>query len=145
MITIKLKSRIGAALYSAQFDILPPSDLPLSIIQEQFLLVRQTASTDLLYYFLVTTDCVRGWNIADGSLVFEQPTVRLFAAYAQNDAAKISGAEPHYLAAPTQAWLADLTSHWRSGHAKVPGESDMQKGGVLGFVRSAATIMTEIV
>ena len=141
MFTVELKDAAGRV--PVQFDILPSSGLPLSVVHAQLQLAQQIApALGIRYYFLVTTDWVRGWRVADGTPVFELPTVTLFAGYAGNDAAKISGAGPHYLAELTQAWLADLTYHWRSRGAAAPGEHDMQRGGVLGFVRSATTATT---
>jgi len=94
------------------------------------------------YYFLVTTDWVRGWDTINGTQVFSVPTSTLFTPYTGNDEAKIRDADPQYLAELTQAWLADLTYHWQSRGTSAPGERDMQRGGVLGFVRSADTAVT---
>ena len=125
------------------FHIMASSGLPASTVSAQLELMRLAApSVGMRYYFLVTTDWVRGWDMADSTQVFDLPTATLFAAYTGNDEAKIRGADPQYLAELTQAWLADLTYHWQSRGTSAPGERDMQHGGVLGFVRSAATAVT---
>jgi hypothetical protein len=138
--TVELKDDTGRV--PVQFDILPLSGVSAAVVQAQLEIGQQLAPLGTRYYFLVTTDWVRGWRVEDGAPVFELPTATLFAGYADNDAAKIRGAGPHYLAELTQAWLADLTYHWRSRGVTAPGEHDMQLGGVLGLVRSAATATT---
>jgi hypothetical protein len=119
------------------------SGLSASVVSAQLDLMRGLApSVGMRYYFLVTTDLVRGWDVVSGTQVFSAPTATLFAAYTGNDDAKIRGAGAEYLAGLTQAWLADLDYHWQSQDASAPGERDMQRGGVLGFVRSAASAVT---
>lgn len=141
MFAVELKDDAGGV--PVRFHIMASSGLPVSVVNAQVELMRELApSVGMRYYFLVTTDWVRGWHIADGTQVFSAPTTSLFAAYARNDEAKIRGADPQYLAELTQAWLADLTYHWQSRGMSAPGESDMKDGGILGFVRSAATPVT---
>jgi hypothetical protein len=141
MFTVELKDDSGGV--PLHFHIMASSGLPASTVSAQLELMRLAApSVGMRYYFLVTTDWVRGWDMADGTQVFDLPTATLFAAYTGNDEAKIRGADPQYLAELTQAWLADLTYHWQSRGTSAPGERDMQRGGVLGFVRSAATAVT---
>ncbi|HEX4421235.1 MAG TPA: hypothetical protein VH165_25145 [Kofleriaceae bacterium] len=141
MFTVELKDAAGGV--PVHFHIMASSGLPESVVSSQLELMRQLMpSVGTRYYFLVTTDRVRGWELANGAQVFDVPTATLFAAYTGNDDAKIRGADPQYLAELTQAWLADLTYHWQSRGTSAPGERDMQRGGVLGFVRSAATAVT---
>ncbi|TMQ22807.1 MAG: hypothetical protein E6J90_11950 [Deltaproteobacteria bacterium] len=141
MFTVELKDAAGRV--PVHFHIMASSGIPESVVRAQLELMEQLApSAGMRYYFLVTTDWVRGWDLASGLLVFSSPTAALFAAYTGNNDAKVRGADPQYLAELTQAWLADLTYHWQSRGTSAPGESDMQRGGVLGLVRSAATAVT---
>jgi hypothetical protein len=141
MFTVELKDDAGRT--HVHFQIMASSGLPASVVSSQLELMQQLApSVGMRYYFLVTTDWVRGWDMVTGAEIFSLPTAKLFAAYTGNDEAKIRGADPQYLAELTQAWLADLTYHWQSRGTSAPGERDMQRGGVLGLVRSAATAVT---
>jgi hypothetical protein len=139
--TVELKNAAGGV--SVHFHIMATSGLSASVVSAQVELMRDLApSVGMRYYFLVTTDLVRGWDVMSGTQVFSAPTATLFATYTDNDDAKIRGAGPEYLARLTQAWLADLSYHWQSRDASAPGEHDMQRGGVLGLVRSAASAVT---
>jgi hypothetical protein len=139
--SVELKDTAGGV--PVHFHIIASSGLSESVVSSQLDLMRQTApSVGMRYYFLVTTDVVRGWDVVSGTLVFSAPTATLFATYTGNDDAKVRGAGPEYLARLTQAWLAYLSYHWQSRDASAPGERDMQRGGVLGLVRSAATAVT---
>jgi hypothetical protein len=141
VVTVELKDAAGRA--PVHFHIMASSGLPESVVSSQLELMQQLApSTGMRYYFLVTTDWVRGWDVTNGALVFRSPTLGLFGAYARNSEDKIRNADPQYLAELTQAWVADLTYHWQSRGASAPGEGDMQNGGVLGLVRSAASAVT---
>jgi len=139
--TVELKNAAGGV--SVHFQIMAASGVSASVVSAQLELMRELApSVGMRYYFLVTTDLVRGWDVMSGAQVFSAPTDTLFAAYTGNDDAKVRGAGPEYLAGLTQAWLADLSYHWQSRDASAPGEGDMQRGGVLGLVRSAAKAVT---
>jgi len=139
--TVELKDAAGRM--PVHFHIMAAAGLPASVVSAQLELMQQLApSVGMRYYFLVTTDWVRGWDMINGGQVFNLPTATLFSAYTGNDEAKIRGAGPEYLAELTQAWLADLTYHWQSRDTSAPGERDMQHGGILGLVRSAATAVT---
>jgi hypothetical protein len=139
--TVDLKDATGRS--PVHFHIMASSELPESVVSSQLLLMQELApSTGMRYYFLVTTDWVRGWDVVSGETVFRSPTAALFAAYAGNNEDKIRNADPQYLAELTQAWLADLTYHWQSRGMSAPGEGDMRNGGVLSLVRSAATAVT---
>lgn len=138
---MKLKDADGHV--PVHFHIMAFSELPESVVDAQRQHMRQLApSTGMRYYFLVTPDWVRGWDVASDKEVFHSPTAALFRAYAGNNDAKIRDAGPEYLAELTQAWVADLTYHWQSRGTSAPGESDMQDVGVLGLVRSAETAVT---
>jgi hypothetical protein len=141
MFAVELKDTAGHV--SVNFHIMATSELSDAVVNAQLDLMKQVAPmVGTRYYFLVTTDRVRGWDLEDGRQVFDAPAEQLFAAYVGNDLGKVRSAGPEYLAGLTQAWLADLTSHWQSRNASAPGEHDMQASGALGFVRSAATAIT---
>lgn len=141
VLVVEVKNARGQT--PVQFDILPSSGLPQSIVDSQFQLARQLApSVGIAYYFLVTTDWVQGWSVADGTAVFRERTSTLFAPYAPEGAAGIRSAGEYYLAELTQAWLSDLSTHWRSGRGHAPGEHALHRSGVLPLVRSAATATT---
>jgi hypothetical protein len=141
MVTVELKNDAGGV--PVHFHVMAVSALSASVVNAQLELMQQLApSVGMRYYFLVTTDWVRGWDMAKNTQVFDAPTAALFAAYTGNDEAKIRHADSQYLAELTQAWVADLTYHWQSRGTSAPGEHDMQRGGVLGFVRAAAVAVT---
>ena len=140
VVTVELKDAAGRA--PVHFHIMASSGLSDVVVSAQLELMQPlAASTGMRYYFLVTIDWMRGWDVISGALIFRVPTVALFAAYTGNDEVKIRNADSQYLAELTQAWLADLTYHWQSRGASAPGESDMP-GRVLGLVRSAASAVT---
>lgn len=135
MLTVELKDAAGRT--PVQFDILPSAGLPLPVVQSQLQLARHLAPTiGLRYYFLVSTDEVRGWRITDGAPVFAAPTIALLLRYAGSED-RIRGAHGVYLAQLIQAWVADLTSRWKSGAEKAPGEPEMGQSGVLEVIRAA--------
>ena|SRR5882672_6664217 len=139
--TVELKDAAGSV--PVHFHIMASRELSESVVTSQREFMQELApSAGMRYYFLVTPDRVRGWDMVDGKEVFNLPSTTLFAAYTGNDEAKIHNAGPEYLAELTQAWLADLTYHWQSRGTTAPGESDMQHGGILGLVRSAKTAVT---
>jgi hypothetical protein len=139
--TVELKDAAGGV--PVHFHIMASPGLSESVVKSQREFMRELAlSGGMRYYFLVTPDWVRGWDMADGREVFNLPSATLFAAYTGNDEAKIRDAGPPYLAELTQAWLADLRYHWQSRGTSAPGERDMQDSGVLGVVRSAKTAVT---
>ena len=141
MFTVELKDAAGGV--PVHFHIMASAGLSEAVVSAQRELMQQLApSAGMRYYFLVTPDWVRGWNMVDGKEVFNLPSATLFAPYVGNDEAKVREAGPQYLAELTQAWLADLTYHWQSRGTSAPGESDMQNGGVLGLVRSAESAVT---
>lgn len=134
VLTVELRDVSGRV--PVQFDIMPSTGLSQFIAESQFKLAQQLAATlGLRYYFLVNTDIVRGWNLSDGRQVFAEATEPLLLPYAETPD-RIRTARAGYLAQLTQAWVADLASHWKSGSAPAPGETAMDPGA-LSVIRSA--------
>jgi len=134
MLTVELKDVSGQV--PVQFDILPTSALPESVAQSQFELAKLLATAiGLQYYFLVTTDRIRGWRLSDGTKFFDEPTVSMLEPYA-GSTEPILRARAAYLAALTQAWAADLASHWKSLKGPAPGERELGPE-VLEVIRGA--------
>lgn len=119
-----------------QFDVLATNGLPLSVAQSQLELARQLApAMGIRYYFLVTLDQIRGWDLASDQVIFDAPTQRVLAAYAT--AGDVRKAGPSYLAALVQAWVADLASRWKSRSSPAPGEPEMHMSGALEVIRTS--------
>lgn len=134
VLTVELRDVSGRV--PIQFDILPSAGLPALVADAQFKLAKQLSSAiGLRYYFLVSTDKVRGWNLADGKLVFDHATEPLLLPYADGPD-RIRRARAGYLAQLTQAWVADLSSHWKSRSGLAPGEDKMD-AGALSVIRSS--------
>jgi len=134
VLTIELRDGRGAT--PIQFDVLAASGLPTSVAQSQLELARQLAPTmGIKYYFLVTLDEIRGWDMVSGNVVFIEPTPKVLTAYAT--AGDVRRAGPSYLAALVQAWVADLASRWKSRTSPAPGEPAMDMSGALDVIRTS--------
>src|SRR5262249_2994639 len=134
VLTIELRDRRGAT--PIQFDVLATSGLPAPVAQSQLELARYLAPTmGIKYYFLVTLYQIRGWDVGSGSLVFAEPTAKVLAAYATAGDVKTAG--PSYLSALVQAWVADLSSRWKSRTSSDPGEMAMHTSGALDVIRTS--------
>lgn len=134
VLTIELRDRRGAT--PIQFDVLAASGLPAPVAQSQLELARELAPTmGIRYYFLVTLDEIRGWDLASGDPVFVEPTSKVLAAYAT--AGDVKKAGPSYLAALVQAWVSDLASHWKSRTSSAPGEAALHTSGALDVIRTS--------
>ena len=119
------------------------SGLPLPVLESQLRLARQLAPTyGIEYFFVVTTDEVIGWRLADSKLVFRSTAAEVLKPYADNVEAKVRGARSSYLAALVQAWVADLSSHWKSRNSMAPGEEMMRQSGALDAIQAALPTTT---
>jgi hypothetical protein len=135
MLTVELKSRDDRLL--AQFAILPMPGLPQSLVDEQYKL----ASTLMTawggrFYFLVTSDYIYGWEWGRKTPFFKQPTEKILAKYAGGDPRQVGEARSDYLAGLVEAWLADLSFHWKSGTEPVPAEPELRAAGLLGELQA---------
>lgn len=134
MLTIELRDGRGGT--PIQFDVFAASGLPAAVIQSQLELAKQLApELGIKYYFLVTLDQIRGWDLGSEQVIFNEPTRRVLAPYAT--AGEVTEAGPSYLTALVQAWVSDLASRWKSRSAPVPGEPAMQSSGALDVIRTS--------
>ncbi|TMQ15151.1 MAG: hypothetical protein E6J91_13850 [Deltaproteobacteria bacterium] len=139
MLTIELRDGRGAT--PIQFDVLAASGLPGAVAQSQLELARQLApAMGIKYYFLVTLDEIRGWDVASGNPVFFESTPKVLAAYAT--AGDVRRAGPSYLAALVQAWVSDLASRWKSKTSPAPGETALHTSGALDVIRTSEQATT---
>lgn len=135
MLTVELRNDAGRT--PILFDILPASGLPPAVAESQLRLAQRLAPVlGLRYYFLVTGDEIRGWQLPDARPVFRGRTIDLLLPYAGTEE-KVRTARAAYLAELVQAWVSDLSSRWKSGRAPAPGENDMGTSGILDVIRSA--------
>jgi len=134
VLTIELRDRRGAT--PVQFDVLAAGGFPPRFAQSQLEQARQLAdATGTRYYFLVTLDEIRGWDLESGAVVFSEPTANVLKGYAT--AGDVGKAGPSYLAALVQAWVADLTSRWKSRTSPAPGEPALHDSGALDVIRTS--------
>ncbi|HYO69221.1 MAG TPA: hypothetical protein VEU33_24390 [Archangium sp.] len=135
MLTVELKSRDDRLL--AQFAILPMPGLPQSLVDEQYKLASMLmAGWGARFFFLVTSDYVYGWASGQKTPFFKQPTEKILAKYAGGDPNKVHEARSDYLAGLVEAWLADLSFHWKSGADPVPAERELRDAGLFGEMRA---------
>ena len=135
MLTVEFRSRDDRPM--AQFAILPMSGLPQSLVEEQYRL----ASTLMMagatrFYFLVTSDYIYGWTWGQKTPFFKQPTETILAKYAGGEPSKVREARSDYLSGLVEAWLADLSFHWKSGAEPVPAERELRAAGLLGEMQA---------
>jgi hypothetical protein len=83
----------------------------------------------------VTLDQIQGWDLEDGSVVFDEPIANVLKGYAT--AGDVRKAGPSDLAALVQAWVSDLASRWKSRTSPAPGEGALHSSGALDVIRAS--------
>ncbi len=129
MLTVELKDTTGHRV--AEMAIYP-MDLPDQMIGEQYRLAQYLSQIDpLRYYFLVSRDRIFCWKIGEPQPRFVLPAREVLGRYAGSTEA-LEGIGSEYLSKLVEAWVADLTTHWKSRDGVVPGEEEMRQLGILG-------------
>lgn len=140
MLTVEVQDAAGRTTIG--MDILPTTQLPAPIVQQQYANACTLApSLGLQFYFLVAADRIVGWRVGQQQPSFNEATAAILGTYGATDA-ELRKSREIYLARLVQAWLSDLATHWKSAPGKAPGEDLLQSMGAMAFIEASTTATT---